>query len=45
LSAQFAGPPGAAVLEQYRQWSVPESGFDAFFERVGPVQAPRAPSR
>ena len=45
LSAQFADLPGAVVLEQYRQWSVPEGGFDAFFERVGPAQAPRALSR
>lgn len=45
LSAQFTGPPTAAVLEQYRQWSMPAGGFDGFFERIGPAQAIRTPSR
>jgi hypothetical protein len=45
LSAQFGAPESAATLEQYRQWTVPKTGFDGFFERIGPAQTNRAPSR
>ncbi|MEQ1581697.1 MAG: hypothetical protein ABL964_13995 [Steroidobacteraceae bacterium] len=45
LSAQFGGPASAAALEQYRQWTRPGSGFEGFFERIGPAQVFRAPSR
>lgn len=45
FSAQLGGPASAAALEQYRQWTVPHSGFAGFFERIGPSQTNRAPSR
>jgi hypothetical protein len=45
LSAQFGGPANDATLEPYRQWTVPATGFKAFFERIAPAPAIRAPSR
>ncbi len=45
LSAQSPGPAGATPVEPYRQWTVPDAGFKTFFERIGPAQPIRTPSR
>lgn len=45
LSAQPPASAGAAPVERYRQWTVPDSGFKAFFDRIGPAQPVRTPSR